>query len=105
MNHRMVATWPSTNHYPIANSWEVHPAHGIVSELAGNFRQHLTVLSVDTEEILVFQCNPTARVTVSRIRRKIVLKKFIPTKGCEIYKLHDLSSPTKCEPKADQPPR
>ena len=60
-------------------------------ELAGNFREHFSVLRIDAVEILVFERDSASGVAASRICFEVGLKELIPTKGCQISNAHACS--------------
>src|ERR1044072_5423678 len=58
-------------------------------QLAGNLREHLSVLSVDAEEVPVFERDAAIRVAQVCIWFKIGFKELTPTKGGQISNVHD----------------
>jgi hypothetical protein len=67
MNRYSATFWPRANHHPVSHDGQVASIHGFVPELARNFREYLSMLGVDAEEIFVFERDSATRISASRI--------------------------------------
>jgi hypothetical protein len=61
MNHYPATFWPGANHHPVSDSGQISSTRRFVSQLARNFRAHLSVLSIDPQEIFMFERDATGQ--------------------------------------------